>query len=193
MATTWRLKLAYSLAVASGTAVLSACQHAGAPSTLQGPSAEEARTAATISADSGWAPYWSGPMLISPLEENGPSPLRIRRGPEYPAVERNEGQEATAMVAMIVDTSGRVIVPSLRFVRDAPPAFRRSICDFAWRATFTPARVNERVTAALVVMDFSFSLGGSPRLREPTVEVEKLLRSLPSKQRHAWLSKKPSC
>jgi hypothetical protein len=94
---------------------------------------------------------------------------------------------------MIVDTSGRVIVPSLRFVRDPPPAFRRSICDFARRATFTPSRVNESARAALVVMDFSFSLGRSPNLSQPTVEVEKLLRSLSPKQRHAWLAKKPSC
>src|SRR5690242_6919775 len=113
MATSFRRTLAHLLAVANATVVLFACQHAGAPST-QSQGAQTVRRSATISADSGWAPYWSGPLLIAPPEENGPSPFRTSVGPRYPDAERSEGHQAVAIVAMIVDTAGQVIVPTLR-------------------------------------------------------------------------------
>jgi TonB family protein len=191
LSTNSRLKRARLFVVASVTALLPACRHSGNTTAAQ--SSTTARVPAIISADSGWPPYWYGPMLIAPLEEHGPWQIRIQRGPRYPDYERSEGQQAVAIAAMIVDTSGRVIVPSLRFVNAPHAAFQRSICDYASRAMFTPARANERPAAALVVMPFSFSLGDNPVRSPPTLEVEKLLRSLPPSQRHAWLSKKPSC
>ena len=190
--TSFRRTFRHSVAAATLAALL-ACQHSGSASTPQRQSAEAARVSATISADSGWAPYWTGQLLISPSIPDGPTPIRTERGPVYPDSERSEGHQAVAILAMIIDTVGEVIVPSVRFVRVPPPAFRRSLCEFAWRVRFHPARVNERATAALVIMPFTFALNDNPIRPLPWKDVEKLLVSLTPEQRHAWLSKMARC
>lgn len=86
-------------------------------------------------------------------------PLHAPRGPDYPPGARTRGEGARVAVAFVLDSAGRVELPTIAFVRSAPEEFERAVCVFLQHATFTPLRANGRPRRALVVQPFDFDPG----------------------------------
>jgi len=83
-----------------------------------------------------------------------------RMAPRFPPEERARGVEAAFITAFILDTLGRVELPSISFLEDAPRAFAGAVCSYYRAARFAPARQNGAVSRALIVHPWTFGLSG---------------------------------
>src|SRR5690242_19145565 len=61
--------------------------------------------------------------------------------PRYPDAERAKSAVATPVVAFVVDTSGRVELPSASFLNDTPSDFEHAVCDILPALRFTPLAI----------------------------------------------------
>ncbi len=95
--------------------------------------------------------------------------------------------------AFLIDTAGNAIPASHRFLREPPPSFVRSLCEWLPRARFTPGRGANGAEAALVVVPFEFSLDDHARPPTIVAQYEIELRRLSPIDRAALLGGLPSC
>lgn len=84
--------------------------------------------------------------------------LRVRAEPAYPAVLRRSGVEGAVRIRFVVDTLGRVELPSVEVRASAHDAFTEAVRAVLPSLRFAPARVAERPVRQLVEMPFVFSL-----------------------------------
>jgi Gram-negative bacterial TonB protein C-terminal len=83
------------------------------------------------------------------------------RAPRYPAEERLRGGEAGFLAAFVLDTTGRVELPSVSFIGTAPDPFARAACNHFRSARFTPVPQRAGIPVrALVVTDLVFAVEG---------------------------------
>jgi TonB family protein len=99
-------------------------------------------------------------VVIGDWQGGGPvgSPVRI----DYPAGERAKGHQASFAAVFVVDTTGRVEWNTIAFTSDAPPPFRRAVCEFLRRQRMRPIERDGVLRRGLFVQPFSFSLGTGP-------------------------------
>ncbi len=80
--------------------------------------------------------------------------------PRYPYEAQSQGVSARLVAFFVVDTVGRVDIRSVRFGLDADRLFYASVCDALTRMRFAPIRREGRARPALVMLPYSFTIGG---------------------------------
>jgi len=102
-----------------------------------------------------------------------------RRVPlRYPLAERRAGIEAEFITVFVLDTTGRVEMPSVSLVGTVPRAFWQEVCRYLSRMQITPIRRNGQPRRALVVNPFSFALDGGELGRRPRETGEAVRKSI---------------
>jgi len=82
-----------------------------------------------------------------------------RNGLNYPKELRNTPIDGDVTVRYAVDSTGRVVQPSIVMLRSSHPAFAAEVVKYLHGALITPARRNNRPVCALVISyDFTFTL-----------------------------------
>jgi len=117
--------------------------------------------------------------------------------PAYPDDARRNGIEAFPIIAFVVDTAGRIELPTVSFLDVPPPLeFQRSLCQWATMVRLTPYLLDGRAQRMLLVQPFSFEINRGPgssrgpamgaaatyrqRMRStPLVDVIQALNTLP--------------
>jgi hypothetical protein len=94
---------------------------------------------------------------------------------EYPLAERRAGIEAEFNTVFVVDTLGRVEMPTVTFGGGAPPAFRREICRWLAGVQFVPVVRDGARRRALMVEPFRFTVEGGSLAQQP-IETGTVLR-----------------
>jgi TonB family protein len=89
-------------------------------------------------------------------------PVAVRPGnpgPRYPEELRARSIEGEVLMQFVVDTTGRVILGTLRVLRSTDPGFTREVERVLWRMRFLPAELKDgRRVKQLVQMPFQFTL-----------------------------------
>lgn len=103
---------------------------------------------------------WSSKDLV--VVDSSHTPLPIDKTvPRYPPDERARRVEVAFVAVIILDTLGRVELPSVSFVGDVPVAFAHAVCDFYKATRFAPvASRSGGATRALVVYPWTFAITG---------------------------------
>ena len=105
----------------------------------------------------GGRPYEAGeveePVRI--LEQRGYDWLM----PKYPAELRARGLEGDVLVEFVVDTAGKVVMPSIRYVRSTDVLFAESVRAHLRAATFRPAYLDAFPVPMKTRQSFTFRLG----------------------------------
>jgi hypothetical protein len=137
----------------------------------------------------------AGELTIAMADDSLPRPTSLPRGPVYPVSLRDDRVTGQLMAAFVVDTSGRVELPSITFVEPAHADFQKSVCDFLRDTPFIPARRDGMPQRTLVFAPFRFTLSTEPPLGPQTnVNVYKTrARSLPREELVAELEKGQHC
>lgn len=99
----------------------------------------------------GEVPYLPALVDEAPEVLSGP-PL------DYPELLRQAGIAGRVVVEVVVDTTGRAELGSIRVVTSAHPAFARPAREFVAQALFRPARVGGRAVRVLVRLPIDFTL-----------------------------------
>lgn len=81
--------------------------------------------------------------------------------PEYPHIMANSRIEGAVLVQFVVDTTGRVEMPTFRVIRASDTAFVAPTRAFVARVRFSPASVGGRRVRQLVQLPLEYSLGVS--------------------------------
>jgi len=87
--------------------------------------------------------------------------------PQFPFSERLNGGEAFPVVAYVIGTNGRIEPGTLTFLVSLRTSFAYSLCTWADRAWFTPARDSTGVRRALAVQSFGFQIVGKKEREVP--------------------------
>jgi hypothetical protein len=120
--------------------------------------------------------------------------IRKRGEMQYPMEARQAGIGAMAVVAYVVDTTGRIEPGTLRFVEPAPPrAFQEAICRWAPTTRFTTPRIDGQPRRVLRIQGFGFSTGRPPGEGPFLDPLLVSLRSLGPAAAVARLRPLPSC
>lgn len=80
----------------------------------------------------------------------------LRVAPRYPAAARGASIGATPVVAFVVDTLGRVELPTASFLNDTPPEFERAVCQMLPKLRFIPLEVGGVKQRVLFVEPITF-------------------------------------
>ena len=83
-------------------------------------------------------------------------------GPRYPNRARANEQTAAPVVAFLIDTMGRVELPTASFLNDAEPEFQRSICDMLPKLRFEPLVIAGQKMRVLLVQFYGFNTLATP-------------------------------
>ena len=139
-------------------------------------------------------PRFSDPQQILLRAESGVMQL-ASPGPQYPDMERSRNEEAWPVVAYVVGTDGRIELGSMTFIVSISAGFANSLCEWARRARFTPARDSfGTVRRTLVTQAFAFEIGeGGPRHLPDASRESKRLVTLGSDRAFAHLETFPGC
>ena len=121
-----------------------------------------------------------------------------RVAPQYPASAR-ASVDATPVVAFVVDTLGRVELPSASFLNDTPAEFERAVCDVLPQLRFIPLEVGGTKERVLFVEPFTFQTLKGPdtgewqvanvlaQKRQETFATQPITKSIP------YLESRPHC
>lgn len=82
--------------------------------------------------------------------------------PIYPDILRQAGVEGEALVSFVVDTSGRVDIPTFKVIRATHDLFSAAVRNALPRMRFIPAAVGEVKVRQLVQQPFSFAIVQQP-------------------------------
>lgn len=136
-------------------------------------------------------------VIIPPELARWPSPL-TRHAPRYPADVRALGLPGLVIVAFVIDTAGRVELPTVSIVKHPThPSFVYAVCDFLATARFdwrphAPVR-------GLVIVPFSFSLTGpngevsvEPIVPDPR-DLGPRWNEMSPTELAAWIERQPHC
>jgi TonB family protein len=99
-------------------------------------------------------------VVIGDWQDGGP--VGSLASIDYPAGERAKGHQASFAAVFVVDTTGRVEWDTIAFTSDAPPPFRRAVCEYLRRQRMRPIERDGVLRRGLLVQPFSFSLGTGP-------------------------------
>lgn len=134
-------------------------------------------------------------FTIAMAGDSLPRPARIDRGPRYPVGLRGAGETGQLIAAFVIDSAGRVELPSITFVEPARSDFHKSICEFLREGRFVPPRSGGVPQRTLVFMPFRFWLSTAPPLGPPPdVKVyQTRARALPREELVAELEKGQHC
>ncbi len=88
-------------------------------------------------------------------------------GPRYPPALKEAGVSGSAIVQVVVDTSGRVMEGSLKVVRASHEAFALAVRDAAAGLKFSPARVGDHRVRQLVQLVYHFRNQGKEAAETP--------------------------
>jgi TonB family protein len=120
-------------------------------------------------------------------------PARGQRPPDYPGEARADGRQGMVTIAMVINDSGRVELPTATYLRSVGGReFATSLCRHLSKLRFefvrgAPAR-------SLVVMPFIFTLSGSvPPILPDHKLLTDSLRALPKDSLLARLEKGQHC
>lgn len=78
--------------------------------------------------------------------------------PAYPPSLQSMGFEGDVVVQFVVDTLGRVEMPSVKFVRSSHELFERAVRDALARARYHPAQIGGVCVRQLVEQRFAFAI-----------------------------------
>ena len=87
-------------------------------------------------------------------------PVDRLTAPRYPPAARQSGVEAQFFAVAVLDTVGRIEMPSVTFLGAAPDQFRGAVCDYYRRVALTPVIRDRQPRRALVVAPWVFALQG---------------------------------
>lgn len=93
-------------------------------------------------------------LILAGVLESNPVTAGFRARPSQEILRDRTG--AHFLAVFIVDTLGRTEVNTVRFVREAPMAYRRQVCAELGQVRFRPIHRAETVRRAVVVRPFDF-------------------------------------
>lgn len=129
----------------------------GAPGQLASPTSLPSNaTTVTGYPSDGWGPALgeAGPEVLT-----GPLPV-------YPELLRRAGVQGQVLLEAVVDTTGRVLAPSISVISATNPGFVAPARQALVATLFRPARVGGRAVTMLVRVPFDFTIrGGTGRAR----------------------------
>jgi TonB family protein len=138
-------------------------------------------------------------VVIVPAGAEWPRPVRTNEGPRYPRDARDAGIPGLVVAAFVIDTAGRVELPTVSIVKNATNAsFINSVCMFLVTVRFQwPPTASAR---ALIVMPFEFSLTGPTEDLNVTVQrapntgdIYARLSGMTSAELAAWVEQQQHC
>ncbi|NUQ20625.1 MAG: hypothetical protein HOQ09_06655 [Gemmatimonadaceae bacterium] len=109
-------------------------------------------------------------LVLADSAESRPTTHEL---PRYPHALQAEAVSARLVAFFVVDTIGRVDMPSVRFGGNVAPGFYSAVCLTLSRSRFAPIRREGRARPALVLQPFSFTVGDGPPTPD-TVELRTL-------------------
>lgn len=86
------------------------------------------------------------------------APLPGGAGPRYPDILRSGGVEGQVLAQFVVDTTGRIEIPSFRVLRSDHAMFEQAVRQALPNMRFLPAEVGGRKVKQLVQQPFVFAL-----------------------------------
>lgn len=86
------------------------------------------------------------------------APLPGSSGPRYPDILRSGGVEGQVLAQFVVDTTGRIEIPSFRVLRSDHAMFEQAVRSALPNMRFLPAEVGGRKVKQLVQQPFVFAL-----------------------------------
>ena len=98
--------------------------------------------------------------------------------PGYPYALQLQGVSARFFAFAIVDTAGRVDMRSVRFGRGAGRPFYDAVCKVLPRMRFAPIRREGEARPALVVLPYSFAIGGDTAAGRPQTPEAEVFRQI---------------
>ena len=145
------------------------------------------------------APGLASPDLVAAVvaDSGEVRPVGGRVIPAYPPEMQVAREEAVLVAVFPIDAAGRVATGSVRFLLDAPKAFRSAACQALRSARFQPVVRNGSPRPAVVVQDFLWALDGGrlkwPTDRPDTEAVRQAIRANGAAAGMAQLRERPGC
>lgn len=106
----------------------------------------------------GTAPVQTDQPYFDFQVEKPVAPLPGSAGPRYPDILRSGGVEGQVLAQFVVDTLGRVEIPSFRVLRSDHAMFEQAVRSALPNMRFLPAEVGGRKVKQLVQQPFVFAL-----------------------------------
>ena len=113
------------------------------------------------------APRIADVQSIIVADSAEPTVLDRRVQLRYPLAERRAGIEAEFITVFVLDTAGRVEMPTVTLIGTIPRAFAQEICQYLSRIQISPVLRNGQARRALAVTPFSFVLEGGSLGKRP--------------------------
>lgn len=120
--------------------------------------------------------------------------LRSSAPISYPVPIEGQIEEAQPIAAFVIDTAGRVEVPSISFVQSAPARFRESVCRVLRSARYEPMPMGGQPRRTLALQPFVFSRqAGALRVGMTADDWSRRVSTSSREELFAYLSKLPHC
>lgn len=104
------------------------------------------------------SPPVSGQVFVDGQVDRPVVPYADNVPPRYPPLLQSAALEGDVVAQFVVDTLGRVELPSIKVVRSSHDLFERAVRDALARARFHPARIGGVGVRQLVEQRFAFSI-----------------------------------
>jgi len=132
--------------------------------------------------------------IVVDTERETRGALRSSVSITYPEPKDGQIEEAQPIAAFVIDTAGRVEVPSISFVQSAPPRFRDSVCRVLRSARYEPMPAGGQPRRTLVAQPFVFSgQAGALRMGITPDDWNRRVSTMSREDLFAYLNKLPHC